>query len=89
MIANVKFHVTRCHAVTLYKSVTHRIPCVPEGACFLRVASVFANLLETHHTSMFHLFNSSYSQFKERNFSSENSTLVYLYLKSIVPLFMT
>ena len=22
MIANVKFHVTRCHAVTLYKSVT-------------------------------------------------------------------
>ena len=23
MIAKVKFHVTRCHAVTLYKSVTH------------------------------------------------------------------
>ena len=54
---------------------------VCQRACFLRVASVVANLLATHHTSMF--------QFKERNFPSEYSTLVYLYLKSIVPLFTT
>ena len=34
MIANVKFHVTRCHAVTPYKSVT--LPeKLPEGQLIL------------------------------------------------------
>ena len=61
--------------------------CVPQSACFLNVAfaNVAANLPATHPTSMFFLLKAV----SERNFSCENSTLVYLYLKSSVQLFTT
>ena len=57
---------------------------MPESACFLNVAMAndVANLPATHPTSMFGLLKAV--SVEERNFSGENSTLVYLYLKSSV-----
>ena len=49
------------------------------------MATVAANLPATHPTSMFYLLKAV--SVEERNFSCENSTLVYLYLKSSVQLF--
>ena len=62
---------------------------MPERACFLNVAlaNVAANLPATYPTSMFYLLKAV--SVEERNFSGENSTLVYLYLKSSVQLFTT
>ena len=62
---------------------------MPESACFLNVtmANVAANLPATHPTSMFYLLKAV--SVEERNFSVENCTLVYLYLKSSVQLFTT
>ena len=62
---------------------------MPESACFLNVAlaSVARNLPAKHPTSMFYLLKAV--SVEERNFSGENSTLVYLYLKSSVQLFTT
>ena len=61
---------------------------MPESACFLNVAmaNVAANL-PAMHPSMFYLLKAV--SVEERNFSGENSTLVYLYLKSSVQLFTT
>ena len=36
MVANVKFHVTRCHAVTLYKSVTQSAVCGLRSTVYVR-----------------------------------------------------
>ena len=58
---------------------------MPESACSM--ANVAANLHATHPTSMFYLLKAV--SVEERNFSGENSTLVYLYLKSRVQLFTT
>ena len=41
---------------------------MPESACSLRVASVVANLLATHHTSMFHLLTTVNFSLKEEIF---------------------
>ena len=62
---------------------------MPESACFLNVAlaSVARNLPAKHPTSMFYLLKAV--SVEERNFSVENCTLVYLYLKSSVQLFTT
>ena len=62
---------------------------MPESACFLDVtmANVAANLPATHPTSMFYLLKAV--SVEERNCPGENSTLVYLYLKSSVQLFTT
>ena len=48
----------------------------------LSMANVAANLPATHPTSMFYLLKAV--SVEERTFSGENSTLVYLYLKSSV-----
>ena len=49
------------------------------------MANVAANLPATHPTSMFYLLKAV--SVEERIYSCENSTLVYLYLKSSVQLF--
>ena len=70
----------------------NRKPRVPESACFRKVAmaSVVANLPATHLTVMFYLkFLKAVSAFEARNSCGENSTLVYLYLKSSASLFTT
>ena len=51
------------------------------------MANVAANLIATHPTSMFYPLKAV--SVEERNFSGENSTLVYLYLKSSVQSFTT
>ena len=68
----------------------NRKPRVPESACLRKVAmaSVAANLPATHLTVMFYLFKSSF-RLKQESFRGENSTLVYLYLKSSASLFTT
>ena len=68
----------------------NRKPRVPESACFRKVAmaSVDANLPPTHLTVMFCLFKSSFRS-SSRKLSGENSTLVYLYLRSSASLFTT
>ena len=68
----------------------NRKPRVPESACLRKVAmaSVVANLPATHLTVMFYLFKSSF-RLKQESFRGENSTLVYLYLKSSASLFTT
>ena len=70
----------------------NRKPRLPESVCFGKVAmaSVVANLPATHLTVMFYLkFLKAVSAFEARNCSGENSTLVYLYLKSSASLFTT
>ena len=68
----------------------NRKPRVPESARFRKVAmaSVDANLPPTHLTVMFCLFKSIFRS-SSRKLSGENSTLVYLYLKSSASLFTT
>ena len=70
----------------------NRKPRLPESVCFGKVAmaSVVANLPATHLTVMFYLkFLKAVSAFEARNSCGENSTLVYLYLKSSASLFTT
>ena len=61
--------------------------CTRESMLSVAMANVAANLPATHPTSMFCLLKAV--SVEERNFSGENSTLVYLYLKSSVQLFTT
>ena len=61
--------------------------CQRVHAFYVAMANVAANLIATHPTSMFYPLKAV--SVEERNFSGENSTLVYLYLKSSVQLFTT
>ena len=61
--------------------------CQRVHAFYVAMANVAANLIATHPTSMFYPLKAV--SVEERNFSGENSTLVYLYLKSSVQSFTT
>ena len=61
--------------------------CQRVHAFYVAMANVAANLIATHPTSMFYLLKAV--SVEERNFCGENSTLVYLYLKSSVQSFTT
>ena len=61
--------------------------CQRVHAFYVAMANVAANLTATHPTSMFYPLKAV--SVEERNFSGENSTLVYLYLKSSVQSFTT
>ena len=61
--------------------------CQRVHAFYVAMANVAANLITTHPTSMFYPLKAV--SVEERNFSGENSTLVYLYLKSSVQSFTT